>query len=157
MITYRTTVDELSNELGRPPVPAEVFSSMNLDHRQGTRLLQDVENAQVVRLQRWKPDDEGGSFDQLVIDNAHQRDGDPEPHILASEELAQLREAISHLNDRQRTVVTLRYISGMTQQQVAEIIGVTNARICQIEGVALQRLREIFAESDLAETRVAVS
>jgi RNA polymerase primary sigma factor len=43
--------------------------------------------------------------------------------------------------ERMRKVLELRYLEGMTLQQVAEIMGVTRERVRQIEAKAIRILR----------------
>jgi DNA-directed RNA polymerase specialized sigma subunit len=53
-----------------------------------------------------------------------------------------LRDAVRRLPARERLVVGLRYSRGLTQSQVAGIIGCSQMQVSRIERVALQKLRE---------------
>src|SRR6185437_12907522 len=50
VISYRTTVDTLSNELRRPPSRDEVFASMDVKPAEGNALLVEVQSAQLLHL-----------------------------------------------------------------------------------------------------------
>ncbi|MBQ9413966.1 MAG: sigma-70 family RNA polymerase sigma factor, partial [Clostridia bacterium] len=52
------------------------------------------------------------------------------------EELA-LKEAIRQLSERERTILQLRFFKGLTQTQVSERIGISQAQVSRLEKNAL--------------------
>jgi RNA polymerase sigma factor for flagellar operon FliA len=153
VISYRTTVDTLSNELRRPPSRDEVFASMDVKAADGAALLVEVQSAQLLHLDHAGQRDADGDDDHVPLSNriAAGPDHDPESSMLASEELAELREAISALPERQRTVVTLHFLAGLTQGQIGDMLGISNSRVCQIEATAMQRLRRVLERARSSE------
>ena len=61
-----------------------------------------------------------------------------EEHLL--EKIA-LRSAIDALPDRERETILLRFYKGLTQQQCARILGVSQVQISRLEKRALEKLR----------------
>ena len=57
---------------------------------------------------------------------------------------------MQHLNEDQRTVVTLRIIGDLTLEQTAEVTGKTVAAIKQLQRRGLLRLRTLMATSEVA-------
>ena len=55
-----------------------------------------------------------------------------------------LREAIAQLPERERLVIDLRYFRGLTQEQSARILGVSQVQVSRIEKKALGNLRTYF-------------
>lgn len=55
-----------------------------------------------------------------------------------------LREAIDKLPEKERMTVLLRYFKGLTQEQTARILGVSQVQVSRLERRGLQRLREAF-------------
>lgn len=54
--------------------------------------------------------------------------------------------AASHaLNDQQRRVLSLLYVDGLKQVEIARVIGRSEMRVCQIVGEALRKMREWLA------------
>lgn len=53
-----------------------------------------------------------------------------------------LREAISHLNEEQRKIVHLRYFKELSQQQTADILGLTQVKISREEKKIFALLRK---------------
>ncbi len=65
---------------------------------------------------------------------------DEQLHLEQSKRAA--REAVEALSPRLRQVVELYYGSEMTLREIGEILGVTESRVCQLQGEALQKMRE---------------
>ena len=58
-----------------------------------------------------------------------------------------LREAIDRLPQKEKAVLSLRYFRDMTQQKVAQIMGVSQVQISRIEKKAIQQVKKILEES----------
>ena len=56
-----------------------------------------------------------------------------------------LREAIDQLPEKERMTILLRYFKGLTQEQTARILGVSQVQVSRLERRALERLRQAFA------------
>lgn len=52
-----------------------------------------------------------------------------------------LNDAIKKLNDREREIISLRFFSGKTQMEVAEMIGISQAQVSRLEKNALRSMR----------------
>jgi RNA polymerase sigma factor (sigma-70 family) len=89
------------------------FSEMEMDHAQVVALLPSSEQSYML-------DDSG-------IEQAQQRGA--------------LDRVIGTLTERQQKVLKLRYESELTLKETAEIIGVSYARVVQIEATALRLIR----------------
>ncbi len=53
-----------------------------------------------------------------------------------------LREAMSCLAERERTIIQLRYYKNKTQMEIAEEIGISQAQVSRLEKGALERMRK---------------
>ena len=53
-----------------------------------------------------------------------------------------LRQAISELPEREKTVIGLRYFHGLTQERVARVLNVSQVQVSRIEKKAIGMLRE---------------
>lgn len=53
-----------------------------------------------------------------------------------------LREAMQKLNDRERTILQLRYYKNKTQMEIAEEIGISQAQVSRLEKGALEHMRK---------------
>ena len=52
-----------------------------------------------------------------------------------------LKEALTKLNDREKTILTLRFFQGKTQVEVAQEIGISQAQVSRLEKAALEQFR----------------
>ena len=53
-----------------------------------------------------------------------------------------LKTSIGSLPERERQIIVLRYFKDMTQQQVAEKIGISQVQVSRIEKRVLQSIRD---------------
>ncbi len=53
-----------------------------------------------------------------------------------------LKEAIKNLNDREKSILQLRFFQGKTQVEVAEEIGISQAQVSRLEKGALSKIKE---------------
>ena len=69
-----------------------------------------------------------------------------EPQELPLLEKLSLRSAIEALPEREKLTIVLRYYRGMTQQQAARILGVSQVQVSRLERRAITALREALRE-----------
>jgi RNA polymerase sporulation-specific sigma factor len=55
-----------------------------------------------------------------------------------------LRDALKVLNDRERTIITMRFFKNKTQMEIAQEIGISQAQVSRLEKGALERMRKEF-------------
>ena len=60
------------------------------------------------------------------------------------DDLIALREALKNLSERERNVLTLRYIVGATQNEIADRLNVSQAQVSRIEKSALNKARKLI-------------
>ena len=67
----------------------------------------------------------------------------PEEHLV--EKIA-LREAVEALPEHEKMTILLRFFKGLTQQQAARILQVSQVQVSRLERRGLKRLREWMTE-----------
>ena len=55
-----------------------------------------------------------------------------------------LKEAISRLTDKEKTIIAKRYYDGKTQMEIAAEIGISQAQVSRLEKGAVERIRRSF-------------
>lgn len=80
--------------------------------------------------------EEGFSLENVLSDTQSEE---------AMVEKISLRQAIIHLEEREATVIKLRYYHDLTQERVAKVLGVSQVQVSRIERKALQHLRQLMA------------
>lgn len=53
-----------------------------------------------------------------------------------------LRDAMTHLNDREMNIVRLRFYKGKTQMEIADEIGISQAQVSRLEKGAIEKLKK---------------
>ena len=85
---------------------------------------------------------EGGDA-LTVMDQVRDRKNTDEQWI----ESITLREAISHLSEREKRILALRFEAGRTQMEVAGQIGISQAQVSRLEKSAIRSIRKAILPS----------
>jgi RNA polymerase sigma factor for flagellar operon FliA len=128
----RDGVRELSKKLGREPTAAETQQALGLNVEQ----YQDYQLAQSA--------EQLANFDELLqqlTEQSGDRRHSPESHLLLQRSIEQ---ALRRLNDREQRVVQLYYEFDLSLKEIARVLDLTEARVCQINKLALKKLRELL-------------
>lgn len=137
---------------------AREMVSQRTTQRPDDRAVATELNVKVDAVWQWDADLAAAqhvSFDALPDEDANGRspwqfasDAQPADESVTREETAaELRRAIEQLPPRERQILALYYYEELTQQQVAQILGVTESRVSQIRSQAVARLRTIMRTS----------
>jgi RNA polymerase sigma factor for flagellar operon FliA len=124
---WRTRLEERVEQLG-PPVSAD--SERELEEI--TRMLAGLASSHVL-----------DERDDLVDDTPHSN-----PHVAT--ELAQLREAVEKLPDRERLVIRRHYFDHWEFRIIARELTVTPGRVSQLHAQALEHIRRLLEGGDLS-------
>ena len=130
--TIKKIRQKLTGELGREPTLSELSQALGIAPEEIASA--ELATSSTESLQR-QTGEEGITLED-VLSNSGMEEG-----IL---ERMALREAISALTPREQTVIALRYFHGLTQQKVAQVIGVSQVQVSRIEKKALERLRSFL-------------
>lgn len=128
----RDGVRELAKKLGREPTAAETQQALGLTVEQ----YQDYQLAQSA--------EQLANFDELLqqlTEQSGDRRHSPESHLLLQRSI---EEALRRLNDREQRVVQLYYEFDLSLKEIARVLDITEARVCQINKLALRKLRELL-------------
>ena len=66
----------------------------------------------------------------------------PERQAAHLEAMRRIRAALTHLEQRDILILTLYYNEELTYTEIANVLGVSTARVCQLHGRAIARLRD---------------
>lgn len=127
-----TSRERLRQRLGREPALSELAEDTGLTPEEIARA--DLAADAPESLQQETAD--GLTLEGML--------GTEAPEEAMVERIA-LREAIDQLPEKERMTILLRYFKGLTQEQTARILGVSQVQISRLERRGLQHLRESFA------------
>lgn len=123
--------ERLRQELGREPVLSELSEATGLPVEEIART--EIATDTPESLQR-------ETVEGLTLEGTLGTDAPEETMV----ERIALRQAIERLPEKERMTILLRYFKGLTQQQTARLLGVSQVQISRLERRGLQRLRESF-------------
>jgi RNA polymerase sigma-B factor len=137
---------QLSMELGRSPTPSELATRCALSPEEvlEARLAADAYTARSLDA---APSDEGA--------HPPPDPGVEDGHYRLVEELDALAPALRALPHRERRILALRFGEDLTQQEIAERIGLSQMHVSRLLTRALDRVRVIAAKGD--DPRLAVA
>ena len=123
---------KLEQRLGREPALSEIAEETGLELEEIAAA--ETATGQIESLSRETGDD-GFTLEQMIGDYTQ------EERML---EHVALREAISRLSDREKSVISLRFFHGMTQDRAAKVLGVSQVQVSRIERRAIKAMREFM-------------
>jgi RNA polymerase primary sigma factor len=134
----------LSDRLGRTPTMEELADEMNVP-RKNIRAIQRAIETSSTSSQPMPIEWEGVESEQQIADR---KSPPPDMVLLERNQLERLRELIDSMNERDATILKLRYgLSGedpLTLKEIGQRVGLTRERVRQIEAESLQRLNVIL-------------
>ena len=125
--------ERLKNALGREPVLSELSEETGLRPEEIAQC--ELAVAEPESLQRETGD--GLTLEGML--------GSESPEESMVEKIA-LREALDALPERERMTILLRFFKGLTQEQAARLLGVSQVQVSRLERRALERLRASLAD-----------
>ena len=128
----RSCRNQLAAALGREPTIQEISRQTGFSPEDIA--LAETATASTESIQQ-ENGEEGFSLEDVLTDT------ESEEQML--EKIA-LRQAITQLPQRERSVVELRYFHCLTQQRVAKILNVSQVQVSRIEKRALAQLHEML-------------
>ncbi len=134
-------IEELTATLGRSPTIAELAHEAGVEEEEVVEAL-EVGRAYASRsLTRALDSDEGGGAELIdLID-------DEERGYEAAENRELLASGLKALDERERRIVQLRFVEGLTQSQIAVEIGISQMHVSRLIRRALETLSEEIEEA----------
>jgi RNA polymerase sigma-B factor len=128
--------EDLAHRLGRTPTVAEIAAEVDQSVDEVLEAM-DVGNAyNMDSVDRPVGEDDGGSA--TVADLI----GSDDPDLSQVEWLSDLAEPVAELEERERTILFLRFYHGMTQSEIAEEVGISQMHVSRLLRRTLDHLRQ---------------
>ena len=128
----------LTARLGRAPGENEIAAEMAIGLEEYQQLLGDLKGLEIGTLHVERNENSGE--DELAYVPGKPEE-DPLFHCLRGELEERLTDAIAHLPDRERLVMTLYYYEEMTMREIGLALGVVESRVSQVHASAVVHLR----------------
>lgn len=129
------TKEELTNNFGKEPTISQIAEKMNLTEFEISNALNSLKDT----ISMFEPIyNDGGDViyleDQLGSDEGYY---DLDTKI-------SLKKALDKLKDKERYILTQRYLIGKTQMELAEEIGISQAQISRLEKSGLANVKKMI-------------
>jgi RNA polymerase sigma-B factor len=135
---YRT---ELTTRLGRSPSVREIGRALELDDEQVLEALQAQQGMRATSLDA--PRGNGDDGDATLGD----AQGSVDPELDLAEHRATLARLFERLDEREQRVLRLRFEEDLTQEQIGQLVGVSQMQVSRIIRGAVAKLAAARGES----------
>ncbi|HEY8526600.1 MAG TPA: SigB/SigF/SigG family RNA polymerase sigma factor [Acidimicrobiales bacterium] len=132
--TVNVAVTELGQVLGRSPTVEEIAE------RAGVPVEEVLETLEA-----------GRSYSRVPLSPPSGEDGEDEPNLgeddrqlEAAEARLTVNELMATLPDRERRIVELRFMGGMTQSQIAARVGVSQVQVSRLLRASLAKMNDTY-------------
>jgi RNA polymerase sigma factor for flagellar operon FliA len=123
-----TAQGRLGQSLGREPTADEVAEAVGLDSDEADGLL-------ALSMPQLQVRAEVADLGEAPTDRLEQ-----------AEVQAALAEAVARLPERLRTLLALHYQEGLTYREIAQVLDVSQPRVCQLHAEAVALLKRLMAK-----------
>ncbi|NOZ86286.1 MAG: FliA/WhiG family RNA polymerase sigma factor [Deltaproteobacteria bacterium] len=136
---------EMTNELGYVPSIEELASKLGMQEEEVQNYDKDSQPPVFLPL------DSLAAFDERKVVEAREQlrfgDGEnPYQNLLLKEMKQNAMDAVRALPMRLQRLVSLYYADGLTYNQIAKIMNVTESRVCQMHGDAVKKMKAYLKE-----------
>jgi RNA polymerase sigma-B factor len=138
-------IEEQTVELGRSPTIPELAKAAGAEEELVVEALESGRAYSSVSLSTGGSQDDEGELDPLESLGAE------EPQYEVSEDRAVLAPGFRVLDERERTILHLRFFEGLTQSQIAQQVGISQMHVSRLIRRALEKIREEIATDEEPE------
>jgi RNA polymerase sigma factor for flagellar operon FliA len=145
------TIYELTGNLERPPTEAEIADHLNLKINQYRELLDQVQKRVYISFNdQWARVDVDESIEEKLDEKQ------PDPCVEAGNHDLQdlIRARLANMNPKQQKVIAFYYYEGLRFRDIAEIMEITESRVCQIHTEAVLSLRSFIRRIETTGAKI---
>ena len=124
--------EQLQNELNRDPTVEEIAERLNIDSIDVVIALEAI--VEPVSLYEPVYSDSGDTIFVMDQISSCETDRDWLDEIM-------MKQAMGELTDREKQILSLRFMSGKTQMEVADEIGISQAQVSRLEKGAISKIK----------------
>jgi RNA polymerase sigma-B factor len=128
-------IESLSHQLGRPPTVAEMSDATGASEEAVLEALEAGQSYRTTSIDA--PDRQDGTMATRL--------GEADAGFAGTDDRMMLAISLAKLSERERTILNLRFIDGLTQSQIAARVGVSQMHVSRLLTASLAKLRESFS------------
>jgi RNA polymerase sigma-B factor len=143
-------VEQLTVQLSRSPTIPELAKAAGVEEEEVLEALESGRAYSSLSLSQGS----GGGDDDDDLDPLESL-GTEEHQYEVSEDRAVLAPGFAVLDDRERTILHLRFFEGLTQSQIAQQVGISQMHVSRLIRRSLEKIRDEIAAEEPAERHIA--
>ena len=129
-------IESLSQELGRPPTVAEMARATGAEEESVLEALEAGQSYRATSI------DVPGRQEEPMTS----RLGDIDAGFADTEDRMVLGLSLARLPERERLILSLRFVEGLTQSEIATRVGISQMHVSRLLTASLAKLREVFED-----------
>jgi RNA polymerase sigma-B factor len=142
VLEVNEAADELTSELDHEPSVSELAGRAELSEHEVTEAVQAARAIRTASLDAPVGAGEGEGASPPLLDTV----GDLDQELERAEARTALWRAFRVLDRRERAVIHLRFVADLTQEQIAEQIGISQVHVSRVLSGALAKLRSAVGD-----------
>lgn len=135
--------NRLYSQLGRQPTHSETAKEMNVSPEQLDRVMDQTYSFNLLSYEELVWQKMSSMGDEPAAESVEDY---PEGKLMEKELREQLASSLDKLNERERTVISLYYYEKLKLKEIAEVLGVSESRICQIHSASIMKMKNTMKE-----------
>jgi RNA polymerase sigma-B factor len=141
------TIDFLGTELGRPPTPDEIAGHLGIPVEHVLEALDAgaAYRSSPLNLSGERGDDDSPAGILLGVEDAD---------LERADDRVLLRQAIAVLPPRERRILELRFTEGLSQSEIADLVGVSQVHVSRLLRKSIRMLQEQLGHGGEAQDDV---
>jgi RNA polymerase sigma-B factor len=136
---------ELAQTLGRAPTVADIAAHLKITEEEALEGLEGGRAYTATSLSTPVKDDSGVQLGDTL--------GEVDAGFELTEHLVSLRPALADLDERDRTILSLRFYCNMSQSEIGEQLGISQMHVSRLLAKAVATLRTQLLGDDAAPPR----
>jgi RNA polymerase sigma-B factor len=133
-LAIRPTVETLTQELGRPPTVVEIAASVGTSEESVLEALEAGQRYRTASIDA--PDRQDGSIALRL--------GHVDAGFVGTDDRILLAMSMADLPERERAIIKLRFVDGLTQSEIADQVGLSQMHVSRLLTASLAKFREAF-------------
>jgi RNA polymerase sigma factor for flagellar operon FliA len=134
-------LQRLTGEYGREPTHAELAQTLDMDHGELSREIQNASAKAMYSLSdKWEDRDDDSSMEKVdVLED--KKSCDPISELHKNDMMNFITRSLTH---KERFIIEQYYQVGHTMREIGEMLALTESRVCQIHSNVMGRLKSLF-------------
>jgi RNA polymerase sigma-B factor len=130
-------MESLTQQLGRPPTVPEIAEMVGASEESVLEALEAGQRYRATSID--VPDRQDGTLSSRL--------GQVDPGCSATDDRLLLALSLADLPERERTIIELRFVEGLTQSEIAAQVGLSQMHVSRLLAASLAQLRQVFSQS----------